>query len=809
MRKSILLLIVIAFFSTIKAQTIYKDYIDGQVYFAINHELYANITNGNAGQKQTVLNKLEYFNFLDDLVKKYNITKVNQPFSNATEESILRICKVHFADIEKVNELLLDLQRIDGLYNVEKVPLYKTFATPNDPYYGTLGGVDWNWYLDVINASGAWNIAYGNSSISVGIVDGSILNTHPDLSGAITTAYDGETQTTGSSAPPSNTYEWSHGTHCAGLIGAVTNNSTGIASIGSGIKLYTAKAGKNSDGSLYYIAEGLNWLATQPIKVLSLSFGGPSSSTNEQDWYSYMHDTKNIVILAAAGNDGVTDLLYPAAYTDVVAVASTDQGDTRSDFSNYGTWVDIAAPGGYSTQNAALLSTTACEATDASAGYAPADYGISGKYNVMQGTSMATPLAAGLVGLMRSLNPALSATEIETCLFNSCVDVGTFVEHGRINALAAMQCVQSTLTGAPIANFSGTPTSIVEGAQVVFTDISNNGGNTITSRSWSFAGGTPSTSTATNPTITYNTAGTYNVSLTVTNSEGSDSETKTGYITVSDIGTAFTLDFEASANFAVTFDPWTTNDVDQTITYGIDDGSGGTVAFTHSGEAMSFIAFNPASCSPVQTDPAPHGGSRFGACFASIPSEGTTNNDWLISPKVQLGTNSSFKVWVKSHTDQYGLERYKIGVSTTTNSPASFTTISSGTYETAPTTWTEKIYSLANYNNQQVYVGINCVSSDAFIFMVDDIEINTTTTGINNFIVENVNLYPNPTQGVVHISGITNFDQIEIVDVNGKIVKTINNFTNTIDVSELAKGNYAVKIILTNTVIVKRFALVN
>ncbi len=799
MRKFLLMIALGLFFITTNAQTVYKDYIDGQAYFAISHQQYVDLTQGNLGDKSVDLNTINSFNFLDAMFKKYDVTEIKQIFSNATEEKIKRIFKIKFADKSQIDNLLADFSKVDGLYNVERVPLYHTFATPNDPYYGMTfsSTCDVQWYLDVINAPAAWDISYANSNGKVGIVDGAILNTHEDLSNAVVLAYDGETDSEGSSAPPSATYEWSHGTHCSGLIGAENNNGVGIASIGGGVAIYAAKGGRNSDGALYYIAEGLNWQANQPINVLSLSFGGTGSSQNEQDWYTWMHDTKDVVILAAAGNDGTTEVNYPAGYDNVIAVASTNSDDQRSDFSNYGSnWVTIAAPGGYCDGNIPMFSTTA----------STHDWGTGEgeiQYDVMQGTSMATPLAAGVVGLMRSLNPALSATEIENCLYSTCVNVGTFVAEGRVDAAAAMQCVQSTLNGDPIANFTGTPLNVIEGGSVSFTDNSSDGGNAITSWSWSFSGGTPSSSSSQNPTVTYNTAGTYNVSLTVTNSQGNDIETKTGYITVSPEGNAFTLDFESSADFTGDFDPWTTNDVDGTTTWGIQD-----VDFPGAGTAMSFIAFNPSSCTPAQTDPAPHGGNRFGACMASNPNNGPTNNDWLISPKVQLGSNSNFKVWVKSHTDEYGLERYKIGVSTTTNDPSAFTFISSGSYEEAPLTWTEKTYDLSAYDGQQVYVAINCVSSDAFIFMVDDISINTTSTGINTLSENNVNIYPNPTTGILNITGVDNFNKIQVIDINGKIVNTITDYTKTINVSNLTKGNYIIKIVTDNSVITKRFTLI-
>jgi PKD repeat protein/uncharacterized protein YfaP (DUF2135 family) len=131
------------------------------------------------------------------------------------------------------------------------------------------------------------------------------------------------------------------------------------------------------------------------------------------------------------------------------------------------------------------------------------------------------------------------------------------------------------------------------------------------------------------------------------------------------------------------------------------------------------------------TNPAiqPHGGNKFAACFAS---ESMANNDWLITPPIDLGTNSSLSLWVKSFTDQYGLERYKIGVSTTNTTPSSFTIISGSSHLTAPATaWEEKTFDLNNYNGQTVYIGIQCVSDDAFVFMVDDVVVSTEASAIN------------------------------------------------------------------------------
>jgi PKD repeat protein len=184
-------------------------------------------------------------------------------------------------------------------------------------------------------------------------------------------------------------------------------------------------------------------------------------------------------------------------------------------------------------------------------------------------------------------------------------------------------------------------------------------------------------------------------------------------------------DFETYPDFSLEMSPWTTNDQDGSTTFGIEG-----YQFPHSGEAMSFIVFNPSATSPpIQGDPAilPHGGYKYAACFVSTTHQ---NYDWIISPLIELGSNGHLKFWVKSYTANYGLERYKVGVSTTNPNPSSFTFISGHTYlEAQANAWEQKEFDLSVYNGQDIYIGIQCVSNDAFIFMLDDIEIGSQLNG--------------------------------------------------------------------------------
>ncbi len=188
--------------------------------------------------------------------------------------------------------------------------------------------------------------------------------------------------------------------------------------------------------------------------------------------------------------------------------------------------------------------------------------------------------------------------------------------------------------------------------------------------------------------------------------------------------------FEAYDDFATTFAPWTGVDVDGSITYGFD----GTT-FPGMGDPMSYIVFNPATTDPaIASDAAiPHGGDKFAACFAAIkPADGGNgpNNDWLITPPIVVQDGLEFSFWAKTYMD-YGLENFNVAVSTTGMAPEDFTVISGTTPLEAPLDWTQYSYPLSAYNGSTIYVAIQCVSDDVFIFMVDDVLLKIAPTELD------------------------------------------------------------------------------
>ena len=238
-------------------------------------------------------------------------------------------------------------------------------------------------------------------------------------------------------------------------------------------------------------------------------------------------------------------------------------------------------------------------------------------------------------------------------------------------------------------------------------------------------------------------------------------------------------DFEGYSDFTLNFSPWSVADVDGSGTYGIQDHT-----FPNNNAAMAYIVFNPAGVEPsMATDPSiqPHSGSKFAACFAATTPP---NNDWIITPQISLGTNSNLSFWVKSYTADYGMERYKVGVSTTNNDPASFTIISGSNYLEAPANaWQQKQFDLSAYDGMDVYVGIQCVSNDAFIFMLDDVVVTSEAATENTLfgqVTDALTGDPIP-DALVTVAGISDYSDAEgNYSITGIPAGTLNaNFTAT------------------------------
>ena len=274
----------------------------------------------------------------------------------------------------------------------------------------------------------------------------------------------------------------------------------------------------------------------------------------------------------------------------------------------------------------------------------------------------------------------------------------------------------------------------------------------------------------------------------------------------------YVMDFEQCEDFATSgFNPaWRTVDVDGDYIYGFQD-----VSFPapSSGKA-AYIVFNPALTTPSLEDQAaiaPHGGERFAASFASSgdPSGLAQNNDWLISPKLTLpATDAKMSFFVKSYTGEYGLEKYNVLVSETDDNLESFKMIGS-TREAPEEAWTEVSVDLSEYAGKDVYLAIQCVSEDAFVFMLDDITVSKGDASVAENAVAMLSLYPNPaTDMIVISSGGSEIESVDIYNAAGAMIYSSqasdgNSFRY--NVSSLDAGIYFAKVATSDGTKVMRF----
>ncbi|MCA9782894.1 MAG: S8 family serine peptidase [Candidatus Cloacimonetes bacterium] len=337
------------------------------------------------------------------------------------------------------------------------------FARPVSGWHPDDPGLTAQWHLDAVDAVGAWQIRTGNASVKVAILDTGTDMDHEDLmahlwvnpgedlngNGVADPEDEDGLDSDGNGliddlrgwdyvdlnaaslwpgedgAPADN---WpddfnGHGTHCSGIAAAVGDNGTGVAGLGFGCSILPIRVGYQApDGQGYvgYSIEGLMLAAEYDADVVSMSYGSTGFSSFESELF-FMLAQNGMVCVGAAGNENSTDDFYPAAYSQVLAVAATRQGDSRASYSNHGDWVDVAAPGSQ------ILATT-----------------VGGGYGRLTGTSMACPLTAGLCGLLKSAHPEWNFSQVKARIQATCDPVtsdAATMGAGRINAMRALDLV--------------------------------------------------------------------------------------------------------------------------------------------------------------------------------------------------------------------------------------------------------------------------------------------------------------------------------------------------------------------------------
>jgi subtilisin family serine protease len=394
------------------------------------------------------------------------------------------------------------MQRLEALPDVLSaefdvvVHICGSEITPNDPYYLTyqyplrntgaqpppdpgIAGAD-------LEMEGAWAYTTGDSSVIVAIIDTGIDWDHPDLAGNLwinTDEEEGDVDLDHNGYPGDykgwnfagsnflSDDDHSHGSHVAGIVGAATNNSIGIAGMNWRCRLMAVKVlASNGSGSAESVAEGIYYAANNGASVINLSLGSYQSSGVEAAAIDYAV-AAGVTVCAAMGNDNSGAPHYPSAFPNVIAVGATDSHDLRArpfcfsdaSGSNYGPAIDVCAPGDW------VWSTVPLE---------------NGSYAYKCGTSMATPHVAGLASLVKALRPSSTPAQVQDILQKAAEDLvgrstedtpGFDVYHGwgRINARATLQALAVALP--PILTVPGAQTTTeLDTLRVVIHAIDSN-----------------------------------------------------------------------------------------------------------------------------------------------------------------------------------------------------------------------------------------------------------------------------------------------------------------------------------------------
>lgn len=363
-----------------------------------------------------------------------------------------------------VTELEKQYESLDSVEYAEPNYVLEAFSAPNDTFYTTM------WGLSKLQIENAWTLTRGSNQVIVAVIDSGIDYNHEDIPRDI---IKGRDTINGDDDPMDG---GGHGTHVAGTIGAITDNSIGVSGINYNVRLMAVKALSDSgSGSLTSVSQAIRYAADNGAKVMNLSLGGemsspcPTSTRTIQEAIDYARG-KGVTIVVAAGNSNKDSSTFvPASCNGVITVGATKPDDQRASYSNYGNVVDIAAPGGdfefgggcfnfSSCESKVILSTWPPNVSASEAGYGSSD----NKYALLNGTSMATPHVAGVAALLLSVNPNLTPDQVEEAIKNTGDPINTDRPIGgkRLNAYRALLTViPPTNTPSPIPTATSIPAS--------------------------------------------------------------------------------------------------------------------------------------------------------------------------------------------------------------------------------------------------------------------------------------------------------------------------------------------------------------
>ncbi len=436
---------------------------------------------------------------IDLLNDQFNVKKI-KPFFKFRESFITernydlkQWFLFYFDNNVDVEQLSKEYGALAEVLVAEPIPIHKVYATANDTRVADQWHINQSNDSD-IDAPEAWDLETGDSSIVVAVLDTGVEWWHPDLAGALADQNDRNTihgnmwinkaelaNTSSTVDEDGNGYadDWigwdfvtgnpqllnlgddydqedndpsdheGHGTHCAGNVGAINNNNTGVCSAaggwgedaqgrGNGVKIMALRIGwsdfPSGRVSMDFAAQAFIYAADNGAKIASCSWGSSETTALREAVNTFLYGTSNPtasdplirLLFVAAGNESQDSQNYLNGRGDCISVAATNSNDVAASFTNYGDWIDISAPG----EN--ILSTYK-----------------NGGYSSLDGTSMATPIAASVAALIWSYKSSLSASEVQDYLFQGADNIDDKQDNthrgkmgaGRVNARASLDLI--------------------------------------------------------------------------------------------------------------------------------------------------------------------------------------------------------------------------------------------------------------------------------------------------------------------------------------------------------------------------------
>jgi serine protease len=370
------------------------------------------------------------------------------------------------------------LRQRSGIRDIEPNYIRRAHRVPDDPFYV------YQWHFEDISLPLAWDLPQGSADVVVAIIDTGVLLAHPDLRNApgepvkLLPGYDFITSPArandgdGPDPDPNDPGDFAfgsassfHGTHVAGTVAARSDNGVGVAGVSWNATLMPLRVLGIDGGTSFDVTQAVLYAAgldnatgqlpAQRADIINMSLGSLFSSVAEQQAISDAR-AQGVIVIASAGNDASATPSFPAAYDGVVAVSATTISRTLAPYSNRGSWVDVAAPGGSNATdlNGDGIGDGVISTLGDDSGPGPVVFGYAG----LSGTSMAAPHVAGVAALMKAAHPGLTPDEFDTALSQGALsdDLGSpgrdnQFGHGLINAQQAL------VTAFDLANNSGSP----------------------------------------------------------------------------------------------------------------------------------------------------------------------------------------------------------------------------------------------------------------------------------------------------------------------------------------------------------------